>query len=91
MLEMRPNCQCCNRDLAADALDVLICSFECTYCRRCAERFEGGRCPGCGGELSLRPPRARELWAAHPPSTTRVLMPEGSAAKVAKVISGLTL
>lgn len=76
MLEMRPNCQCCNRDLAADAFDVLICSFECTYCRICAQRFEAGRCPNCQGALSLRPPRSRDKWLSHPPSVTRVVHPE---------------
>jgi hypothetical protein len=76
MLEMHPNCQCCDRDLAADALDVLICSFECTYCRTCAQRFEGAVCPNCGGALSLRPPRARSLWGTNPPSVVRVVHPE---------------
>ena len=32
MLELRPNCECCDKDLPADATDALICSFECTFC-----------------------------------------------------------
>ena len=35
MLELRPNCECCNRDLPAEAADAMICSFECTFCRDC--------------------------------------------------------
>jgi hypothetical protein len=36
MLELRPNCECCDRDLSPDSTDALICSFECTYCSDCA-------------------------------------------------------
>lgn len=91
MLDMRPNCQCCNRDLAVDALDVLICSLECTYCRRCAERFDGGRCPACGGDLSLRPPRGPALCAKHPPSAVRVHMPDEALPAAASVAARLHL
>ena len=31
MLQLRPNCECCNRDLPPDSPDALICSFECTF------------------------------------------------------------
>ena len=36
MLQLRPNCECCNADLAGDSDDAYICSFECTFCTRCA-------------------------------------------------------
>ncbi|MGA2777682.1 MAG: DUF1272 domain-containing protein [Steroidobacteraceae bacterium] len=49
MLELRPNCECCNRDLPQHANDAMICSHECTYCRPCAERILSGQCPNCGG------------------------------------------
>jgi hypothetical protein len=29
MLELRPNCECCNKDLPPDATDAMIYSFEC--------------------------------------------------------------
>src|SRR5690242_13488742 len=32
VLAIRPNWECCDRDLAPDALDIWICSFECTWC-----------------------------------------------------------
>ena len=35
MLELRPNCECCDRDLPADSPDARICSFECTFCADC--------------------------------------------------------
>jgi uncharacterized protein len=33
MLELRPNCECCNKDLPPEAADAVMCSFECTFCR----------------------------------------------------------
>ncbi len=79
-LEIRPNCECCDRDLPPDSKDAVICSFECTFCVRCATDVLHGRCPNCGGELVRRPIRpAREL-AGSPASTKRVVKPEGCRA-----------
>jgi hypothetical protein len=43
MLELRPGCECCDKDLPPDALDARICSFECTFCavvrRNRSERY----------------------------------------------------
>ncbi len=72
MLQMRPNCECCDVDLAPDADRAMICSFECTFCADCAGRL-GERCPNCGGVLVARPPRAAALLARYPASTERVL------------------
>lgn len=77
MLELRPNCECCNRDLPPESTDALICSFECTFCRRCAGDLLHGRCPNCGGELVPRPRRPEEMLAKHPASTKRVWNPSG--------------
>jgi hypothetical protein len=79
MLQLRPNCECCDRDLPAGSTEAFICSFECTFCRSCAEGKLGGRCPNCGGELALRPRRPAEKLAKYPASTERVLKPEGCA------------
>ena len=57
MLEMRPNCERCGRDLPADTADALICSFECTFCTACAQSPLAGVCPNCGGVLERRPAR----------------------------------
>ncbi|MFY0614582.1 MAG: DUF1272 domain-containing protein [Hyphomicrobiaceae bacterium] len=73
MLALRPNCECCDKDLAPDASDALICSYECTFCVDCAEnRLPGGKCPNCGGELVRRPVRPTDRLAKHPASTDRV-------------------
>jgi hypothetical protein len=79
MLELRPNCECCDRDLPPDA-DARICSFECTFCTDCATRVLSGRCPNCGGELVRRPVRPADKLAKFPASTTRVVKPQGCAA-----------
>lgn len=79
MLLLRPNCECCNRDLSPSADEAVICSFECTFCRSCAESLLRGRCPNCGGELVARPRRSAEKLARFPASTERVFKPEGCA------------
>ncbi|WP_263142752.1 DUF1272 domain-containing protein [Pseudomonas sp. RIT-PI-AD] len=74
MLILRPGCESCDRDLPADSADALICSFECTFCRACAERLHR-RCPNCAGDLVRRPIRPPEALARHPASTLRVHRP----------------
>lgn len=75
MLELRPNCECCGRDLDPASPDTFICSYECTWCRDCAENVLHGTCPNCGGELVRRPRRLARLLTADPPSTKRVVRP----------------
>jgi uncharacterized protein len=77
MLEMRPNCECCDRDLAPDVALALICSFECTFCTDCGEGVLKGRCPNCGGGLSPRPIRAAALLDRFPASSERKVKPGG--------------
>ena len=76
MLERRPNCECCNKDLPPSALDAMICTFECTFCRNCAENKLSGYCPNCGGNLVRRPIRPTSMLAANPPSMHRIFKPE---------------
>jgi MFS family permease len=77
MLQLRPNCECCDRNLPPDSREALICSFECTFCRTCTETILGGRCPNCGGELVRRPVRPPDKLGRFPPSGERVFKPEG--------------
>ena len=77
MLQLRPNCECCNRDLPPESQDAVICSFECTFCRSCADGVLHGRCPNCGGELVRRPLRPKEKLAKFPASTERKVKPHG--------------
>ena len=71
MLEIRPNCECCGRDLAPD-VEAYICTFECTWCPSCVAKFEGRRCSNCSGNLERRPVRPAHLLERHPASTRRV-------------------
>lgn len=77
MLELRPNCECCDRDLPPDGGTAMIRSFECTFCADCAQDKLHGRCPNCGGELLRRPPRAPALLAKYPASAQRIHKPQG--------------
>jgi hypothetical protein len=77
MLELRPNCECCDRDLPPESREAMICTFECTFCATCARDVLRGICPNCGGELVRRPVRPGAKLQNHPPSTKRVLKAEG--------------
>jgi len=79
MLQLRPNCECCDRDLSPESSDAVICSFECTFCRTCAETVLRGRCPNCGGELVARPRRPADKLSKFPASRERVIKPHGCA------------
>jgi hypothetical protein len=77
MLELRPNCECCDRDLPNDSVEARICTFECTFCSTCADEKLGGICPNCDGELLRRPRRPATALQKHPASTRRVFKPAG--------------
>ena len=80
MLELRPNCECCDRDLPPESEDARICTFECTFCVDCVESRLGGRCPNCGGGFVPRPIRPPAALERFPASTKRVFKPEGCSA-----------
>lgn len=76
-LELRPDCECCGKDLPPDSTEAMICSFECTFCRACVEEKLMNVCPNCGGGFERRPVRpSREhrkgaYLGARPGSTRR--------------------
>jgi len=75
MLEIRPNCEQCNKDLSFDAEDAVICTFECTYCEACATGDLKNVCPNCGGNFTKRPIRPKNLLKKYPVSVERVYNP----------------
>lgn len=75
MLALRPNCECCDRDLPPESPDARICTYECTFCADCVEGLLGGLCPNCGGNLVARPIRPPAKLLKDPASTRRVLKP----------------
>ena len=62
MLELRPNCELCDKDLPPDAADARICSYECTFCAACVDGVLHNVCPNCGGDFEPRPIRPEKAW-----------------------------
>jgi len=77
MLELRPNCECCDKDLPPDSTAARICTFECTFCADCVQHRLGGVCPNCGGNFAPRPIRPPRMLDKYPASTQRVFKPDG--------------
>lgn len=78
MLELRPICENCGKSLPPESKDAMICSYECTFCRHCADIELENVCPNCGGGFCERPVRPKNNWKGgnflgnHPP-TSKVL------------------
>jgi len=72
MLELRPNCENCDCDLPPDSRDAMICTFECTFCRKCVDDVLQGICPNCGGNLQPRAVRPAASLKKHPTSSRRI-------------------
>jgi hypothetical protein len=75
MLEIRPVCEHCGRKLPADSTEAMICSFECTFCRDCAEDVLHNVCPNCGGGFENRPIRPEEKLIKYPPVKLKIHNP----------------
>jgi uncharacterized protein len=78
VLELRPNCEGCDKDLPPSSMEANICSFECTFCTECVENLLHNVCPNCGGGFSSRPVRPKGEYrsgvclATRPASIKRV-------------------
>jgi hypothetical protein len=79
MLSIKPNCECCNRDLPPDSRDAWICSFECTFCTECVRGSLNELCPNCGGDFVRRPIRPQAALQQYPASRDRTFKPQGCA------------
>ena len=73
MLALKPNCECCDKDLPPESLEAMICSFECTFCSTCAAEVFNHVCPNCSGNFTLRPIRPAASLINNPASTKRIL------------------
>lgn len=78
LLELRPNCEWCDKDLPPASQEAMICTYECTFCRTCVEAHLRNVCPNCGGGFCPRPIRPHldrrpgVSLRYQMPSTTRV-------------------
>lgn len=85
MLQLRPGCEHCDKDLPPESTEAMICTYECTFCRDCVALLENV-CPNCGGAFHPRPHRPRHPWRAgvtlanNPASSKRVHKPVDLAA-----------
>jgi len=79
-LELRPNCEYCDRDLPPESVLARICSYECTFCTDCVDHKLSNVCPNCGGGFAARPIRPAREWrpglslATRPASASRVYL-----------------
>jgi hypothetical protein len=77
-LQLRPNCEYCDKDLPPHSTQARICSYECTFCADCVAEKLDNVCPNCGGGFTPRPIRPAREWrpglsvAKRPPSDKRV-------------------
>ena len=94
MLELRPNCELCDRDLPPDAADARICSYECTFCAACVDEVLHDVCPNCGGGFQVRPIRPTRAWRdgtglANDPAGTRRREASYAAEEIASLVETL--
>lgn len=75
MIDYRPGCEHCDKDLPVASTDAMICAFECTFCRDCVSNVLHNVCPNCSGGFEKRPVLVKKFAAKHLPTTTRIYDP----------------
>lgn len=78
MLEIRPSCENCNKELLPNSTEAMICSYECTFCNDCVETILFNVCPNCGGGFEKRPIRPHKKLLKDKPSTKVIHKPINS-------------
>lgn len=66
MLEIRPVCENCGKDLPNESTEAMICTFECTFCTDCVNKILFNVCPNCGGGFEKRPSRPKDKLITNP-------------------------
>ena len=94
MLELRPNCEYCDKDLPPDATEARICSYECTFCADCVDSVLFDVCPNCGGGFAPRPvrpstERRKGVSLARQPASTERVHLKWDGADVADFVAGV--
>ncbi|MCH8865581.1 MAG: DUF1272 domain-containing protein [Proteobacteria bacterium] len=78
MLQLRPNCEHCDRDLPPESNIAMICSFERTFCQECAASVFASICPNCGGNFAPRPIRPPKSLLRYPAADKRIVISHSS-------------
>ncbi len=74
---LKPNCECCDKNLPPESTEARICTFECTFCADCADKYFNHICPNCGGEQVRRPIRPADKLVTSPASKKRFVKNHG--------------
>ncbi len=75
MLEIRTNCENCNKPLPNESTEAMICTYECTFCVTCVDEVLHNVCPNCGGGFEKRPIRPSAEIVKNPASQKHILKP----------------
>ena len=75
MLELRPNCENCGKNLPNESTEAMICTYECTFCAECVENVLQNVCPNCGGGFEKRPTRPKQGLLKYPAKTEAYIKP----------------
>ncbi len=80
MLEMRPSCENCDKNLPNESNEAMICTHECTFCEACVKDVLNNVCPNCGGGFEKRPTRPTNCFTPncvekYPVSTIKKFKP----------------
>ncbi len=94
MLELRPNCELCDKDLPPAAPDARICGYECTFCAACVDEVLHDVCPNCGGGFRPRPIRPTGMWRegtglSHDPAGTARRMTDYTRPEIDAFVAAL--
>ena len=81
MIKLKPNCECCDKDLPPESREAVICTFECTFCATCADTVFKGACPNCAGNFVPRPIRPAAMLREDSATTERHLREQPCLAK----------
>jgi len=75
MVEIRLNCENCDKPLLPNSTEAMICGFECTFCKTCVEEILHNVCPNCGGGFEKRPILPKKYLKKYPPSDKNIFKP----------------
>lgn len=74
-MEIRLNCENCDKSLPNGSDEAMICTFDCTFCVSCVNDLLKNVCPNCGGGFEKRPTRPQDYLEKYPPSTKKIFKP----------------
>lgn len=74
-MEIRLNCENCDKALPNESNEAMLCTFDCTFCKDCVDNLLKNVCPNCGGGFEKRPTRPKEHLDKNPPRLDKVFKP----------------